>query len=574
MKPGNIILALFLVIGVFLVMMGLQIVSFSTAFIFIAVLTVIALILIAVSLNKGPEAKAAAAAAAAGTAVKTQPALIEPPKPELPKILQSKTPETPAEAPTPPVAELVVPNQPLEVITHLAEPEPAVEAPVSAPESLAAEPAVYAEPQAATVEIQPPVSPDTEVKPEIEQTIELVAPAPVQLEPASEPVAEPAPVPVPEPVPEPAAESEFAAAPEPEPASEPEPDWASAVEAVPEPAFEPSPEPEPAAAPEPLPEPAAEPVMAAEPESAPLAVPEPAVETQPEPVTAPGPEVQPEPKVEVEAQDRQETPARPESQAVAVPEANASPRPSWAPMEKELTGSAAQPEEPVSARLEVPAAHPPGVEELVVPSRDVSRMEVRTVPSPVIPNRLNRGERGSAETRSIPAELGQRLAQLRQQWFEAWVEGIRRFNRQQRQTGVRIPLEHSRLGGEAEIALRVYQVNLVADYLRRYPYLPGQEAVDFLAKLEQQVFGAEREVCLSYRKKTESDEADPVGRFAAHVPAVSAYLAGRNPGDLVAKLLLDKLPAWVEGNQLEIAQALGDKRTANKLGNRLRQGVR
>lgn len=199
------------------------------------------------------------------------------------------------------------------------------------------------------------------------------------------------------------------------------------------------------------------------------------------------------------------------------------------------------------------------------------------MPGPAPTARFNRIDRGATEVRSIPEELGQGLAQMRQQWFAAWVEGARRFNRQYRQAGIRIPLEHQRLGGEAEIALRVFQLQLVVDYLNRYPYLRGDEVQEFLSKVERQLFGAEQEQCEAHWRRTNPDEsqsADPGRRFNAHVPAIGSYLAGTEAGELVGKLLEDNLEAWVEGNQLEIAQALGDKRTASKLGNRLRQSVR
>jgi hypothetical protein len=501
-KPGNIILALFLVIGVFLVMMGLQIVTFSTAFIFIAILTVVALILIAISLNKTPAAKAKAAA----PAVKTPPIKIEPPKPELPKILQSKpapAPAPPASAPEPSPApvEAVAAPQPLEVITHLPE---------------------VSEPTPVPVEPLPTPEPVAEMRPEPAVELQETKPE-VILAPAAEPVSESTL----------AAAPQYFTEPSEEPRLEPEPAPVAEVQ---------SPIPE-ATTPLEAPAPSRPQWAPAELAAAPISQTEFSAPAEPTLLT---------PKVVEGSATRQEPPA-------------------WAtPVEKIEPDAPPAPEAAPPAREPVPPAH----ETPVGP-----RLNVRAVPPPLLSTRLSRGERGTGEARSIPADLSLGLAQLRQEWFAAWVEGVRRFNRQHRQAGVRIPLEHPRLGGEAEIALRVFQLQLVVDYLRRYPYLRGDEAQDFLAKLEHQMFGAEQEQCEAHWRQTVPGEGqaaeEPDRYFAAHVPAIGTYLASSSETkEMVAKLLEENLQAWVENNQLEIAQALGDKRTASKLSNRLRQGVR
>ncbi len=57
MKRTNIILALFMIIGVLFVMVGLQILSFGAAFVMMVVAAVIGLILIALTSGKGKKAK-------------------------------------------------------------------------------------------------------------------------------------------------------------------------------------------------------------------------------------------------------------------------------------------------------------------------------------------------------------------------------------------------------------------------------------------------------------------------------------------------------------------------------------
>lgn len=529
MKPGNIILALFLVIGVFLVMMGLQIVSFSTAFIFIAVLTVVALVLIAISLNKPAGAKTAAAAAAS-PAVKAPPAPIEPPKPELPKILQSK----PASQTVEPAPQTVEPPLPAEAAVRPAEAPD--QAPAPGPLEIS-EPAPAETPAAA----EPAVTLAAAPAEKAEETLELPDAS------EAKPVAEFAPQPGPEPAIAAVSESAPESAAEPTPEMEAEKPGESRAESV-------------------------QPVEAA-------AGPSEAAETAAPEVSSPlPPPWEPEePAASPAAQTEFSAPAEGTLLSSPVMEGSATRQeaPAWvAPevSERREEAPVAHEEAPV-AREETSVAR-----EETPPARETapaSRPNVRAVQPPVP---LARANRGPGEARSIPEDLSLGLAQLRQEWFAAWVDGIRRFNRQNRQTGVRIPLEHPRLGGEAEIALRVFQLRLVVDYLERYPYLRGDEAQDFLAKVERQIFGAEQEQCEAHWRQTvpaggQTAEA-PAGFFAAHAPSIGAYLAGPASVETVGKLLVENLPAWVESNQLEIAQALGDKRTVSKLSNRLRQGIR
>lgn len=521
MKPGNIILALFLVIGVFLVMMGLQIVSFSTAFIFIAVLTVVALVLIAISLNKPAGAKTAAAAAAS-PAVKAPPAPIEPPKPELPKILQSKpAPQTvePAPQTVEPAPQTVEPAQPLPAETAVRPAEASDQAPTPVPPEIS-EPAPAETPAAAETAVTLVAAPAEKV----EETLELPDAS------EAKPVAEFAPQPGPEPAIAAVSESAPESAAEPTPEMNAEKPGESRSEAV-----------QPA-------ESAAGPSEAAETAAPEVSSPSPPQWEPEEPAASPA------------AQVEFAAPAEDTLLSSPVMEGSATRQeaPAWvAPVEVE--------EAPV-AREETPPARE---------AAPAPRPNVRAVQPPVP---LARANRGPGEARSIPEDLSLGLAQLRQEWFAAWVDGIRRFNRQNRQTGVRISLEHPRLGGEAEIALRVFQLRLVVDYLQRYPYLRGDEAQDFLAKVERQIFGAEQEQCEAHWRQTvpAGDQAAeaPADFFAVHAPSIGAYLAGPASVEMVGKLLVENLPAWVESNQLEIAQALGDKRTVSKLSNRLRQGLR
>lgn len=532
MKPGNIILALFLVIGVFLVMMGLQIVSFSTAFIFIAVLTVVALVLIAISLNKPAGAKTAVAAAAS-PAVKAPLAPIEPPKPELPKILQSK----PAPQKVEPAPQTVEPAQPLPAETAVRPAEAPDQAPAPVPPEIS-EPAPAETPAAAETAVTLVAAPAEKA----EETLELPDAS------EAKPVAEFAPQPGPEPAIAAVSESAPESAAEPTPEMDAEKPGESRSEAV-----------QPA-------ESAAGPSEAAETAAPEVSSPSPPQWEPEEPAASPA------------AQPEFAAPAEGTLLSSPVMEGSATRQeaPAWvAPVEVEEAREEAPVarEETSVAREEAPVAReetPPAREAAPAP-----RPNVRAVQPPVP---LARANRGPGEARSIPEDLSLGLAQLRQEWFAAWVDGIRRFNRQNRQTGVRIPLEHPRLGGEAEIALRVFQLRLVVDYLQRYPYLRGDEAQDFLAKVERQIFGAEQEQCEAHWRQTvpagdQVTEA-PADFFAVHAPSIGAYLAGPASVEMVGKLLVENLPAWVESNQLEIAQALGDKRTVSKLSNRLRQGLR
>ncbi len=232
------------------------------------------------------------------------------------------------------------------------------------------------------------------------------------------------------------------------------------------------------------------------------------------------------------------------------------------------------------ARRQAEEAERRRAEEKAAQEESGQRLEVATGPqpaaAPVGGEQEAPGEAGQKVVNPISLNMSRALTGVREEWFGVCLEKIRACNAQAKQAARKISIRQETLGGEAEAALKAYQIHLVRRYLARYKYLADNAGVGFMQKLTAYTFGEQQEICEAYLNQfTDLLASDP--ELLANEPKqyehvaqdIAGYVTGFPRSTEAVRQVAATFSEFVDVNLLESARALGDKKTVIKLTNKL-----
>jgi hypothetical protein len=435
-------------------------------------------------------------------------------------------------------------------LSDLMAPKPA---PVTAPETVPVEPAAAPEPAPAEPVAMPEPAP--------------VVPAPAEPIPA-EPVATPEPAPV---VPAPAEPYRPLSETMAEPVTESIPEEPMAT-----------PEPAPAEPYRPLSETMAEPVTESIPEE-PMATPEPAPAEPYRPLSEVFAEPTEDEVTEVSAEEPVEIP---EEQPESIPEAEAAVEEVAETLTEEIPPATLE-EEPEAEPLAVPAQEVTAVAEEApeaAATEDVTEIaavapikaqpEIIAVPEPQEPIAIQPAEplplevkpvkpaapASEKQTTSVPSQISQRLAGIREQWFQACVQSLDSQLKKKKAEKEKALVKTRGLEAKMAAALKIYQLSLIKHYLAQSKSLSSVTGLGFQEKLETFVFGDQKAACQEFARTFD-------GTPAGVAKALAAGLTNGAAAPVLEQIVGEALPDFANTTLLESAKALGDKRAVAKLAN-------
>ena len=165
----------------------------------------------------------------------------------------------------------------------------------------------------------------------------------------------------------------------------------------------------------------------------------------------------------------------------------------------------------------------------------------------------------------ICTSIASQLQVLRQRWFRSFLNVITKYSSKK--------VVNSALEGDAELALKAYQLYLVSGFLAGHDYIPQHEGKDFADLLYAQVCGTQLPECLRFLERYHevgSDTSEEVGRqiFRVASDVLEYILGGENPW-VQASASRHLFPAYNLLHHLVVADSFGDDQTAQIIRERI-----
>lgn len=173
---------------------------------------------------------------------------------------------------------------------------------------------------------------------------------------------------------------------------------------------------------------------------------------------------------------------------------------------------------------------------------------------------------------AISLYITKELEDVRKEWF-GWC--VRTFEKaadsfkQEKDMDYQIEVKNKHLSGEAELAIKAYQLFLASGFIAKHKYISQQEGKYFADLLYAQVCGTQLEECLPYFHHyltTRESEGHHVYFF---LKDVANYITG-NQATLVEVTFIQPIfLILVDATCLAIAYAFGDEETSKEIRERL-----
>jgi len=166
---------------------------------------------------------------------------------------------------------------------------------------------------------------------------------------------------------------------------------------------------------------------------------------------------------------------------------------------------------------------------------------------------------------TICTSIASELQELRQRWFRSFLDLILKYSGKE--------VVNSALEGEAELALKAYQLYLVSSFLAGHEYIPQHEGKDFADLLYAQVCGTQLPECLHFLERYHevgSDTSEEVGRqtFRVASDVLEYILGGENPW-VEASASIHLFPAYGLLHHAVVANSFGDDQTVQIIRERI-----
>ncbi|MDV2502757.1 MAG: hypothetical protein RX318_02230 [bacterium] len=162
----------------------------------------------------------------------------------------------------------------------------------------------------------------------------------------------------------------------------------------------------------------------------------------------------------------------------------------------------------------------------------------------------------------ISTNIAVALEEVRRYWFNDCVEYLRTLRDTEKEHS-HIEITNTELGGNADLAIRAYQLWVVSNMLAEKKYIPPDEGQDFADILYLQVGGTKIHNCMSYFERYK--KASGGEQMTLLCADVAGYITEVVVGvDVIDLLALDNFFTLVETTQIVLAHAFGDEKTLSE----------
>ncbi|NVM54780.1 MAG: hypothetical protein HWN66_13845 [Candidatus Helarchaeota archaeon] len=164
------------------------------------------------------------------------------------------------------------------------------------------------------------------------------------------------------------------------------------------------------------------------------------------------------------------------------------------------------------------------------------------------------------------------LEKLRRKWFDLCVKTLQESSSEKGKDSLDIEVVNIRLGADADLAIKAYQLYLVSGFLAKHAYISLSEGKDFADILWAQVCGTQIEECLAFFSRyheVQSDGGTQLFRFSSDV---AKYITGNEAPLFESMLIGQTVGALVGSVHILVASCFGDEKTVKKLESKFTRG--
>ena len=164
------------------------------------------------------------------------------------------------------------------------------------------------------------------------------------------------------------------------------------------------------------------------------------------------------------------------------------------------------------------------------------------------------------------------LEHLRKTWYNFGVKIL-----QEQQTNGKdspdIKLANINLGGDADLAIKAFQLYFVSWFIAQHTYIPRKNGKDFADILYSQVCGTQIEKCMEFLSRYYEVQSDVDMQIFRFVSDVAKYIT-ENEAPLTESMLLGStVPNFVANIHLIVAKCFDDEGTVKEIEAQLKKDL-
>src|SRR3972149_8462386 len=169
---------------------------------------------------------------------------------------------------------------------------------------------------------------------------------------------------------------------------------------------------------------------------------------------------------------------------------------------------------------------------------------------------------------AISADIAGGLEVVRKRWFETGVSFLEDATKGDKPLQIKIVCRT--LGGEADSAIKAYQLLLTSGFLAQHSYIPRPDGKDFADILYAQVCGTNIRETMRYLERyieVQQDRGTQLFRLASDI---ARYITGSEASLAESMILTSIIPIYVDWTHMAVAYAFRDHNTLRELRSKVR----
>ena len=165
----------------------------------------------------------------------------------------------------------------------------------------------------------------------------------------------------------------------------------------------------------------------------------------------------------------------------------------------------------------------------------------------------------------ISQSIASGLEAARKDWFQMCVEFLQRIDGKAHKYSWVPKVKNCNLGGEADLALRGFQIYLSSGFVANHDYIFKDERRDFIDILCDKVCGAGVAKALKYVSRYRRVEDDTYAQLFRISSDIARYITESEKPLAETKAVAMAVPDFVAMNQAVVAHAFGDLETIKEI---------
>lgn len=180
-------------------------------------------------------------------------------------------------------------------------------------------------------------------------------------------------------------------------------------------------------------------------------------------------------------------------------------------------------------------------------------------------SKLFSGSPSREDLSTISLNISEGLEDVRKTWFNLCVGILQKYLDKKENNSLNI-----HLGGEADLAIKSYQLYLLSVFLAQHTYILPSESKNFTNILYPQVCGTQIEECFIFFSRYDEVRFASKEQLIRFFSDVANYITN-NKAPLADILLTPTFPIFVASNHIVVASCFGDSKMVKKLESNIKK---